>query len=76
MLLRSGRRIHTCGMSPLTAIYTVSLVLIFNALGIRYASCFFCIAGASPLAPLLLSWATENAAPDTVRAVVTAIIPG
>ncbi|KAL0961512.1 hypothetical protein HGRIS_006452 [Hohenbuehelia grisea] len=44
--------------------------------GARYAATFLMIAGAVPTAPLLLSWGTENAAPDTVRAVTTAIIPG
>ncbi|THH06071.1 hypothetical protein EW145_g4338 [Phellinidium pouzarii] len=42
----------------------------------RYAACFLAIAGGSPSGPMLLTWGTDNAAPDTVRAVVTAIIPG
>ncbi|KAI5117897.1 hypothetical protein M0805_001554 [Coniferiporia weirii] len=42
----------------------------------RYAACFLAVAGGSPSAPMLLSWGTDNAAPDTVRAVATAIIPG
>ncbi|KAJ6581668.1 MFS general substrate transporter [Mycena capillaripes] len=42
----------------------------------RYAACFFSIMGGSPIAPLELSWGTDNAAPDTIRAVTTAIIPG
>ncbi|KAF8216668.1 MFS general substrate transporter [Mycena galopus ATCC 62051] len=42
----------------------------------RYAACFFSIMGGSPLGPLELAWATDNAAPDTIRAVTSAIIPG
>jgi len=42
----------------------------------RYAACFLSVAGASPSAPVLLAWGTDNAAPDTMRAVTTAIIPG
>ncbi|KAF4569590.1 hypothetical protein EYR40_008568 [Pleurotus pulmonarius] len=42
----------------------------------RYAACFLSIAGASPTGPLLITWGTDNAAPDTIRAVTTAIIPG
>ncbi|KAL0954013.1 hypothetical protein HGRIS_005169 [Hohenbuehelia grisea] len=42
----------------------------------RYAACFLMIVGAVPTAPLLVAWGTDNAAPDTVRAVTTAIIPG
>ncbi|KAJ6514989.1 MFS general substrate transporter [Mycena vitilis] len=42
----------------------------------RYAACFFSIMGGSPIAPLEISWGTDNAAPDTVRAVTSAIIPG
>jgi hypothetical protein len=32
--------------------------------------------GASVSGPMILTWATDNAAPDTMRAVVTAAIPG
>jgi len=42
----------------------------------RYAACFLSIAGGAPSAPLFLAWGTDNAAPDTVRAVTTALIPG
>jgi len=42
----------------------------------RYAACFLSIMGGSPIAPLQLAWGTDNAAPDTVRAVTSAIIPG
>lgn len=42
----------------------------------RYAACFLAIAGGSPSGPLFLVWATDNAAPETVRAVTTAMIPG
>ncbi|KAK0466946.1 MFS general substrate transporter [Desarmillaria tabescens] len=42
----------------------------------RYAACFLSIAGSSTSGPVLLTWGTNNAAPDTIRAVATAIIPG
>jgi len=42
----------------------------------RYAACFLTIAGGSPSGPLFLTWGTDNAAPETVRAVTTAMIPG
>ncbi|KAJ7622953.1 MFS general substrate transporter [Mycena polygramma] len=42
----------------------------------RYAACFFSIMGGSPIAPLEIAWGTDNAAPDTIRAVTSAIIPG
>ncbi|KAF5328914.1 hypothetical protein D9758_013825 [Tetrapyrgos nigripes] len=42
----------------------------------RYAACFFSIIGGSSTGPMLLAWGTGNAAPDTVRAVATALIPG
>lgn len=32
--------------------------------------------GLVPSAPVFVAWGTDNAAPDTVRAVTTAIIPG
>ncbi|EPQ59892.1 MFS general substrate transporter [Gloeophyllum trabeum ATCC 11539] len=42
----------------------------------RYAACFLSIAGGSPTIPMFVAWGVDNAAPDTVRAVTTAIIPG
>ncbi|KAJ8482686.1 hypothetical protein ONZ45_g14862 [Pleurotus djamor] len=42
----------------------------------RYAACFLSISGGAPAGPLLLAWGTDNAAPDTIKAVTTAIIPG
>ncbi|KAF9466150.1 MFS general substrate transporter [Collybia nuda] len=42
----------------------------------RYAACFLSITGVSLTGPLYLAWGTDNAAPDTVRAATTAIIPG
>ncbi|RDB15354.1 hypothetical protein Hypma_004653 [Hypsizygus marmoreus] len=41
----------------------------------RYAACFLAIAGLTPSAPVFLAWGTDNAAPDTVRAATTAVIP-
>ncbi|KAG7094125.1 hypothetical protein E1B28_007737 [Marasmius oreades] len=42
----------------------------------RYAACFLSITGGSNAGPMVLAWGTGNAAPDTVKAVTTAIIPG
>ncbi|EAU82287.2 hypothetical protein CC1G_08899 [Coprinopsis cinerea okayama7 len=42
----------------------------------RYAACFLILMGASVGGPMILIWGTDNAAPDTMRAVVTAAIPG
>ncbi|PPQ63106.1 hypothetical protein CVT24_005817 [Panaeolus cyanescens] len=42
----------------------------------RYAACFFGVAGGGPSGPLYLTWGTDNAAPETMRAVATALIPG
>jgi len=42
----------------------------------RYAACFLSVFGGTLSGPLYLTWGTDNAAPDTVRAVTTAIIPG
>ncbi|RXW16411.1 hypothetical protein EST38_g9447 [Candolleomyces aberdarensis] len=42
----------------------------------RYAACFLIMMGASVCGPVLLTWGTDNAAPDTMKAVVTAAIPG
>uniref|UniRef100_A0A8H8CIL2 Major facilitator superfamily (MFS) profile domain-containing protein n=1 Tax=Psilocybe cubensis TaxID=181762 RepID=A0A8H8CIL2_PSICU len=42
----------------------------------RYAACFLSVAGGSPSGPMYLTWATDNSAPDTMRAVTTAVIPG
>ncbi|EKM81338.1 hypothetical protein AGABI1DRAFT_99367 [Agaricus bisporus var. burnettii JB137-S8] len=42
----------------------------------RYAACFFSIMGGTPSGPLFLTWGADNAAPDTMRAVATAAIPG
>ncbi|KAF8518504.1 MFS general substrate transporter [Hysterangium stoloniferum] len=42
----------------------------------RYGACFLAVGGVGCVGPLLLAWATDNAAPDTVRAVTTAMVPG
>ncbi|TEB22552.1 MFS general substrate transporter [Coprinellus micaceus] len=42
----------------------------------RYASCFLVMMGATVAGPMIMTWGTDNAAPDTVRAVTTAAIPG
>ncbi|KAF7308963.1 MFS general substrate transporter [Mycena kentingensis (nom. inval.)] len=41
----------------------------------RYAACFLALF-ATPIGPLSLAWATANAAPDTMRAVTSATVPG
>ncbi|KAF8902354.1 MFS general substrate transporter [Gymnopilus junonius] len=42
----------------------------------RYAACFLSVAGGSPSGPMYLTWATDNSAPDTMRAVTTAVVSG
>lgn len=42
----------------------------------RYAACFLSIMGGASSGPLLLTWGVDNAAPDTMRAVAAAAIPG
>ncbi|KAG6861464.1 hypothetical protein C0995_016555 [Termitomyces sp. Mi166 len=41
-----------------------------------YAACFLSLSGASPGGPLVLAWATDNASPDTVKAVTPAMVLG
>ncbi|KAG2022623.1 high-affinity nicotinic acid transporter [Coprinopsis cinerea AmutBmut pab1-1] len=67
----------------LPIITSVSLVVVGYAIAIstqnrsaRYAACFIMIAGGSVGGSLLVIWGTDNAAPDTMRAVVSAAIPG
>ncbi|PPQ78694.1 hypothetical protein CVT25_010715 [Psilocybe cyanescens] len=64
-------------------IYSVLLMVIGYSIAIstknshaRYAACFLSVAGGSPSGPMYLTWATDNSAPDTMRAVTTAVIPG
>jgi len=42
----------------------------------RYAACFLTVVGGSSGDPMYYAWAADNAAPETVQAVVTALIPG
>ncbi|KAF8809516.1 MFS general substrate transporter [Phlegmacium glaucopus] len=42
----------------------------------RYAACFLSLAGGAPTGPMLAAWLTDNSAPDTMRAVTTALITG
>ncbi|TEB20092.1 MFS general substrate transporter [Coprinellus micaceus] len=42
----------------------------------RYAVCFLIMMGASTCGSLIMTWATDNSAPDTMRAVTAAAIPG
>jgi len=64
-------------------IMSVSLMVIGYSISVgtknvhaRYAACFLSVAGGAPSGPMLLTWGTDNAAPVTVRAVTTALIPG
>ncbi|KLO05690.1 MFS general substrate transporter [Schizopora paradoxa] len=64
-------------------IMSVSLMVIGYSISVgtrnahaRYAACFLSIAGGSPSGPMLVTWGADNAAPDTVKAVTTALIPG
>ncbi|KAG2011124.1 high-affinity nicotinic acid transporter [Coprinopsis cinerea AmutBmut pab1-1] len=41
----------------------------------RYGACFLMIAGGGSGGPMIMTWGTENAAPDTMRAVASAAIP-
>jgi len=43
---------------------------------IRYGACFLALAGSGSTSSMFLSWATENSAPETVRATTTAIVAG
>ncbi|KAJ2912841.1 hypothetical protein MD484_g7568, partial [Candolleomyces efflorescens] len=42
----------------------------------RYAACFLIIVAGGVVGPMLVIWGTDNAAPDTMRAVVSGAIPG
>ncbi|RXW23316.1 hypothetical protein EST38_g2554 [Candolleomyces aberdarensis] len=42
----------------------------------RYAACFLIIIAGGIVGPMLVIWGTDNAAPDTMRAVVSGAIPG
>ncbi|KAF7308910.1 MFS general substrate transporter [Mycena kentingensis (nom. inval.)] len=42
----------------------------------RYAACFLSLLGSTPIGPLVLAWTLDNAAPDTVRAVTSAVVTG
>jgi len=64
-------------------IMSVSLMVIGYSISVgtknvhaRYAACFLSVAGGAPSGPMLLTWGTDNAAPVTVRAVTTALMPG
>jgi hypothetical protein len=41
----------------------------------RYAACFLTVMAGVAAFPILLAWGAESAAPDTVRAVTTALVP-
>ncbi|TEB22549.1 MFS general substrate transporter [Coprinellus micaceus] len=67
----------------LPLLYNVLIVVVGYTISVtshnsqaRYAACFLMIMGGSVGGPMLVTWATDNAAPDTMRAVVTAAVPG
>lgn len=67
----------------LPLLYNIILAVIGYAMSIatknprvRYAACFLNIMAGSVVGPMLVIWGTDNAAPDTMRVVVTAAIPG
>ncbi|KAK4046768.1 hypothetical protein OIV83_005873 [Microbotryomycetes sp. JL201] len=43
---------------------------------VLYFATFLTFSGAVPCGPIFLSWAAANSAPDTSRAIATAIVPG
>ncbi|KAJ3534903.1 hypothetical protein NMY22_g6720 [Coprinellus aureogranulatus] len=47
-----------------------------DILSYGYAACFLNIMAGAIIGPMLVIWGTDNAAPDTMRAVVTGAIPG
>jgi len=72
---------------PLTWLQTTRTLGMFSAISVlrsvskcgfsfSYAAAFLCLMGLVPSAPVFIAWGTDNAAPDTVRATTTAIIPG
>ncbi|KAG2018768.1 high-affinity nicotinic acid transporter [Coprinopsis cinerea AmutBmut pab1-1] len=70
-------------MRFLPLLYNLALVAAGYAISIstkhsqaRYAACFLMLMGASVGGPMIMTWGTDNASPDTMRAVVTAAIPG
>ncbi|KAF8892195.1 major facilitator superfamily domain-containing protein [Infundibulicybe gibba] len=67
-MVASAAALQLCG-------YAIAIATRNQHARFSYAACFLAIAG-TPAGPVLIAWGTDNAAPDTVRAVTTALIPG
>ncbi|KAJ7091474.1 MFS general substrate transporter [Mycena belliarum] len=74
--LRMKQRVGPVFVSGLFMVLGYAIAISTKNPHARYAACFFSIMGGSPIGPLELTWGTDNAAPDTIRAVTSAIIPG
>ncbi|KAJ3559175.1 hypothetical protein NP233_g11330 [Leucocoprinus birnbaumii] len=53
-----------------------SLVINSSSFSQRYAACVMIYMGDCAVGILIMTWATDNAAPDTMRAVAAAAVPG
>ncbi|TEB22529.1 MFS general substrate transporter [Coprinellus micaceus] len=63
-------------VSTLLAVIGYSITVATRNPHARYAACFLNIMAGAIVGPMLVIWGTDNAAPDTMRAVVTGAIPG
>ncbi|CAA7263266.1 unnamed protein product [Cyclocybe aegerita] len=61
-------------VAPMVVGYSISVATKNPAA--RYVACFLNVGAGAPIGPLLLTWATDNSAPDTMRAMSTALVPG
>ncbi|KAF8523418.1 major facilitator superfamily domain-containing protein [Gautieria morchelliformis] len=76
MSFRTERRGLWIFISVLLSVIGYAIFVATENSQARYAACFLGIAGGTPSGPMMLTWATDNAAPETVRAVTTALVPG
>ncbi|KAI5832433.1 MFS general substrate transporter [Schizophyllum commune Tattone D] len=56
--------------------YTISLAVPQTATKARYAACFLSLTGGFISGPIAVGWAVANASPDTLRAMVGAVVTG
>ncbi|KAL1752341.1 major facilitator superfamily domain-containing protein [Schizophyllum commune] len=56
--------------------YTISLAVPQTATKARYAACFLSLTGGFISGPIAVGWAAANASPDTLRAMVGAVVTG
>ncbi|KIJ31712.1 hypothetical protein M422DRAFT_185583, partial [Sphaerobolus stellatus SS14] len=80
-------KIQKCGkIPPCFLCVCIAISLLLNIVGYaifmgsknphaRYGACFLAISGGALSGPMMLTWATDTAAPETVRAVTMALIP-